>query len=257
VDLGVVSDPRLSMEALAAALEAKMTPEFKQAAEKRTQEITSAKEAKTANDLQKDEELKGSHPLQMAQFASVLARHVPEDVIIFDEALTSSPAITRHMVPTLPGHYFVTRGGSLGVGFPGAIGAKLAHPDKTVIGFSGDGGSMYTIQALWSAVRHGTGAKFVVCNNGSYKLLQLNIDVYWQERDIATHNHPLPFDLSFPAIRFDLLAQSMGVEAVRVEKEEEIGPAIERMMADDKPFLIDLVLEGDHRSDWVQVNCSH
>ncbi len=257
VDLGVVSDPRLSMEALAAALEAKMTPEFKQAAEKRTQEISSAKEAKTATDLQKDEELKGSNPLQMAQFASVLARHVPEDVIIFDEALTSSPAITRHMVPTLPGHYFVTRGGSLGVGFPGAIGAKLAHPDKTVIGFSGDGGSMYTIQALWSAVRHGTGAKFVVCNNGSYKLLQLNIDVYWQERDIATHNHPLPFDLSFPAIRFDLLAQSMGVEAVRVEKEEEIGPAIERMMADDKPFLIDLVLEGDHRSDWVQVNCSH
>jgi len=43
---------------------------------------------------------------------------------------------------------------------------------------------------------------------------------------------------------------------VRVEKEEDIAPAIERMFADDKPFLIDLVLEGDHRSDWVKTNCA-
>ena len=114
---------------------------------------------------------------------------------------------------------------------------------------------MYTIQALWSAVRHNTGAKFVVCNNGSYKLLQLNIDVYWTERNISGHNQPLPFDLSYPAIRFDLLAQSLGVEAVRVEKEEDIAPAIERMLADDKPFLIDLVLEGNHKADWVITNC--
>jgi benzoylformate decarboxylase len=151
----------------------------------------------------------------------------------------------------------VTRGGSLGVGFPGAIGVKLANLDKTVIGFSGDGGSMYTIQTLWSAVRHKAGAKFVVCNNGSYKLLQLNIDVYWKERNIEQHPYPLPFDLSYPAIRFDLLAQSMGVNAVRVEKEEDILPAIERMLADDEPFLIDLVLEGDYKPDWVKTNCSH
>ncbi|TDB64024.1 thiamine pyrophosphate-binding protein [Arundinibacter roseus] len=256
VDLGVVSDPRLSLEALADMLEELMTPEFKAAAERRTCEITDAKAPKIKAELDKDVALAGGHPLQMAQFAQVLATKVPDDVIIFDEALTSSPAVSRYLPPRLPGHYFVTRGGSLGVGFPGAIGAKLAHPQKTVIGFSGDGGSMYTIQALWSAVRHNTGAKFIVCNNGSYKLLQLNIDVYWQERDIPKHDHPLPFDLSYPAIRFDLLAQSMGVEAVRVEKEEEIAPAIERMLADDKPFLIDLVLEGDHKSDWVQINCS-
>jgi benzoylformate decarboxylase len=50
----------------------------------------------------------------------------------------------------------------------------------------------------------------------------------------------------------------MGVDSVRVEKEEEIGPAIERMLADDRPFLIDLVLEGDHKEDsWIKTNCSH
>ena len=192
----------------------------------------------------------------MSQFASVLAEKLPADAIIFDEALTNSPPVTRYIPPTIPGHYFATRGGSLGVGFPGAIGAKMANPDKTVIGFSGDGGSMYTIQALWSAVRHNTGAKFVVCNNGSYKLLQLNIDVYWKEREIQGHNQPLPFDLSYPAIRFDLLAQSLGVDSVRVEKEEDIPAAIDRMLADDKPFLIDLVLEGNYKTDWVVTNCA-
>ncbi|WP_373514727.1 thiamine pyrophosphate-binding protein [Persicitalea sp.] len=256
VDLGVVADPKLSLQALADELEATMTDDYRQAAAARVQELGKAKKQKLAKDFEKDQDQKGKSPLQMSQFAEVLAQKLPSDAIIFDEALTSSPAITRYMPPREAGHYFFTRGGSLGVGFPGAIGLKLANMDKTVIGFAGDGGSMYTIQALWSAVRHKAGAKFVVCNNGSYKLLQMNIDVYWQERDLKKHDYPLPFDLSYPATRFDLLAQAMGVKAVRVEKEEEIGPAIEQMLADDEPFLIDLVLEGDHKSDWVQVNCS-
>ncbi|GAB2558237.1 thiamine pyrophosphate-binding protein [Spirosoma aerophilum] len=255
VDLGVVSDPKLSLQALAKAIESQQTKSQKAAASSRLQAAREAKQAAKTAAAPAPEAAEGK-PLKMGQFAEVLAQKVPQDVVIFDEALTNSPAVQQAIPPRLPGSYFTTRGGSLGVGFPGAIGVKLAHPDKTVIGFSGDGGSMYTIQALWSAVRHKTGAKFVVCNNGSYKLLQLNIDVYWQERSIESREHPLSFDLSYPAIRFDLLAQSMGVEAVRVEREDEIAPAIERMLADDKPFLIDLVLEGNHHSDWVQTNCS-
>ncbi|WAC14465.1 thiamine pyrophosphate-binding protein [Dyadobacter pollutisoli] len=258
VDLGVVCDPKVSLAELLQAIESLITPEQRAVANERIEQIGNTKKQKLASEKELDDKQKGNAPLHMAQFTSVLAEKLNQDeTIIFDEALTNSPALSRYIPPRLAGQYFFTRGGSLGVGFPGAIGAKLAHPEKTVIGFSGDGGSMYTIQALWSAVRHQTGAKFVVCNNGSYKLLQLNIDQYWQEREIPKHDHPLPFDLSYPAIRFDLLAQSMGVDAVRVEKEEDILPAIERMLADDKPFLIDLVLEGDHRSDWVKVNCSH
>ncbi len=87
-------------------------------------------------------------------------------------------------------------------------------------------------------------------------MLQLNIDVYWKERTAPQREYPLSFDLSFPAIRFDLLAQAMGVEAVRVETEAEILPAIERMLADDKPFLIDLVLEGNFVPDKVEAACN-
>ena len=172
-------------------------------------------------------------------------------VAIFDEALTSSPAVSRYWPPQHTGDYFLTRGGSLGVGIPGAIGIKMAQPETTVIGFTGDGVSMYTIQALWSAARHNVAAKFVICNNSSYRLLQLNIDQYWKERSISTHDYPLSFDLSTPPLRFVEIARGMGVEGVRVEKPWEIGPAIKEALAFPGPFLIDLVLESDTHPERV------
>jgi benzoylformate decarboxylase len=257
VDLGVVCDPKLSLAALALVLEEIITPERKKLSEIRIEEFSKAKKIKFDAEVKADQNNKGVGNLHMHQFTEVLSRKLPADAIIFDESLTNSASVTRYNPPSIPGSYFVTRGGSLGVGFPGAIGVKFANLQKTVIGFSGDGGSMYTIQVLWSAIRHNVGVKFVVCNNGSYKLLQLNIDTYWKERSINQHAYPLPFDLSFPQFRFDLIAKSMGVEAVRVEKEEDIEKAIEMMLADDKPFLIDLVLEGNYKHDAVQMNCSH
>jgi benzoylformate decarboxylase len=184
-----------------------------------------------------------------------LAAKLPADAVIFDEALTNSPALTRYRPPKTPGHFFQTRGGSLGVGFPGAIGAKLAMPDKTVFGFSGDGGAMYTIQSLWSAARHNVAAKFVVCNNRSYRLLQANISAYWQEQGIASHDFPLSFDLSKPEINFAEMARSMGVAAVRVASPRDIEPAIEQALAHDGPFLLDVLLEGNVHPEMIGVRC--
>jgi benzoylformate decarboxylase len=161
----------------------------------------------------------------------------------------------RYFPPRRTGSYFLTRGGSLGVGIPGAIGAKLANPGKTVIGFTGDGGSMYTIQALWTAARHNVNAKFVVCNNGSYRLLQLNIEEYWKEGGLPKGDYPLSFDLSHPPLKFVELARAMGVQGVRVEKPWEIGPAIQQMLAHPGPFLVDLVLEGHTNPERVGNTC--
>ncbi|MEU1289233.1 thiamine pyrophosphate-binding protein [Kitasatospora sp. NPDC005856] len=175
------------------------------------------------------------------RFAAELADRAGEGLVLFDEALTASPGLLKHLAPTRPGDYFLTRGGSLGIGIPGAIGAKLARPDAQVVGFTGDGGSMYTIQGLWTAVRYGIGAKFVICNNHRYELLDLNIEQYWGERGIPSHRHPDGFDLGRPDIGFAELARSLGVEAVRVSKPEEVEPAVRRMLAHDGPFLVDLV----------------
>jgi benzoylformate decarboxylase len=163
--------------------------------------------------------------------------------------------VTRYCPPTKPGHFFQTRGGSLGVGIPGAIGAKLANPDKTVIGFTGDGGAMYTIQALWSAARHNIGAKFVVCNNRSYRLLQLNISQYWREQGVPMHDFPRSFDLSKPAIDFAGMARAMGVPGTRVETPDQVGPAIREALDHQGPYLLDVVIEGDTHPEMVGVRC--
>lgn len=255
VDIGMVSDPKLTLAKLATNLEAIMTAEQKAEAKARTAEIATAKAAKRESELERDRHLQDAVPLYLSRFMAELATQLPEDAIIFDEALTNSPAVTRYRPTTKPGHYFLTRGGSLGVGIPGAIGAKIANPDKTVIGFTGDGGAMYTIQALWTAARHNVNAKFVVCNNRSYRILQLNIQAYWQEQGISEHDFPLSFDLSKPAIRFDEIARSLGVEAVRVEKPDEIAPAIKQALSYNGPFLIDLVLEDNVHPEMVGVKC--
>jgi benzoylformate decarboxylase len=255
VTLGIVSDPKLTLAHLAAHIERLQDDRARERASRRVDEITLAKRESTEKAFEHDTAVQGNEPLHMSRFMDEFRKHAPADCIIFDEALTNSPAITRYMPSTQPGQFFQTRGGSLGVGIPGAIGAKLARPEKPVFGFTGDGGAMYTIQALWTAARHNVDAKFVVCNNRSYRLLQLNMAEYWKEQRIAPHEYPVSFDLSKPEIRFDDMAHSMGVPAARIERIDQIEPAIRQALATKGPFLLDVVLEGNVRPDLIGVRC--
>ena len=255
VDLGFISDPKTTLAKLADALHTTMTTAQKVAASNRAKQHAATKEQEMAMQRETDRSVRGTVPLHASQFMEELAAQLPKDALIFDEALTTTPDLLRYLPPTMPGHYFQTRGGSLGVGIPGALGLKLAHPDKTVIGFSGDGGSMYTIQALWTAAHHNIGAKFVICNNHSYKLLKLNIQQYWHERQLPEHEFPASFDLSHPDIQFVALAQAMGVPGVRVEKPEQIAPAIREALNHNGPFLIDLVITSEVPNHPVHIKC--
>jgi len=255
VDIGVVADPKLTLAMLRDALVSTLSPAQKQAAAERLSRIREARGATRAAERERDRASRDDVPVKMSRFMEELAEQLPAGALIFDEALTNSAPIARYRPPALTGEYFLTRGGSLGVGIPGAIGVKLAHPDRAVVGFTGDGGAMYTIQALWSAARHNIDAKFVVCNNLSYRLLQLNVDAYWHERRLEKHDYPLCFDLSQPPLHFAEMARGMGVQGVRVEKPWEIGPAIRQALAHPGPFLIDLVLESDTRPERVGNTC--
>ncbi|MFP4438729.1 MAG: thiamine pyrophosphate-binding protein [Chloroflexaceae bacterium] len=245
VDLGLLSDPKLTLAALAETLDRQLSAGQRQAAQSRTAASAAANQSALAQQRERDAAVRDEVPLHAARFMAELAQQVPPDVMIFDEALTVSPDLTRYMPPTLPGHFFQTRGGSLGVGIPGALGLKLAHPEKTVIGFTGDGGSMYTIQALWTAARYNIGAKFVICNNQSYMLLKLNILQYWQEQvGVEVHAFPHGFDLDNPVIDFAALSQSLGVPAARVEHPDQVAGAIRQMLEHNGPFLLDLVISN-------------
>jgi thiamine pyrophosphate-dependent acetolactate synthase large subunit-like protein len=249
VDLGLVSDPRLTLAALGAALEAALTPAARDDARSRTAARAAEREQLSARMRTEDAEARQGVPLHASEFMEALAARLPEDAIVFDEALTFSPEVTQYLPPRRPGSFFQTRGGSLGTGIPGAIGAKLAHPERTVVGFTGDGGSMYTIQALWTAAHHRIGAKFVILNNGAYQLLRLNIRQYWIDLGLPENPFPGSFGLGDPDLQFHGLAQAMGVGGVRVETREQIGPALDAALADDRPFLIDLVVHNDVTQD--------
>ncbi len=255
VDLGFISDPKATLAKLAASLDATMTGRQKAAAARRASQHAALKEQEISAQRTADRSMRDTVPLHASQFMEELAVQLPKDALIFDEALTTTPDLLRYLPPITPGHYFQTRGGSLGVGIPGALGLKLAHPDKTVIGFSGDGGSMYTIQALWTAAHHNIGAKFIICNNHSYKLLKLNIQQYWHELQLPEHEFPASFDLSKPDIQFATLAHAMGVPGVRVERAEQIRPAIREALNHDGPFLIDLVITNDVPNHRVHIKC--
>ncbi len=255
VDLGVVSDPKLSLAALATALAAKLAPAQKAAAAQRAAALAATKRSADEQARNADTAHAERTPMVSAPFMRELTKQAPADAIIFDEALTNSPALTRYLPPRTPGDFLQTRGGSLGVGFPGAIGLQVLNPGRTVIGFSGDGGAMYTIQALWTAARHNLPAKFVVCNNASYKLLQLNIQQWWHEAGVPPHEFPTCFDLSKPALGFVEMARGMGVAGRRVETPAEIAPAIREMLAHRGPFLLDLVLAGDVHPELIGVRC--
>lgn len=251
VTLSAVADPRETIWSLVRAVERRFAerPEWRRSAAERADRKSKAITERRASELARDREARDRTPPVLARFASELtARCRPEDLIVFDEALTNSPGLCRYLNPP-PGQFFQTRGGSLGVGIPGAIGAKLARPDKTVFAFTGDGGSLYTIQSLWTAAHHKVNAKFVVCNNHGYLLLKLNILQYWEEQlqlpKGSRSSYPSSFDLGKPDIDFLALARGFGVGATRVVCPNEVGPAIDAALRHEGPYLIDLDLGQD------------
>jgi thiamine pyrophosphate-dependent acetolactate synthase large subunit-like protein len=185
--------------------------------------------------------------LHMSAFAEELAKQLPEGAIVYDESITYSTELMRWVPPTTSGGFFETPGGTLGVGIPGAVGVKLAHPDRTVVGFTGDGGAMFTYQALWTAAHYRIGAKFVVCHNASYRILKENIVTYWSDRGLQPDeaNFPPSFDVREPDLDFVSLARGLGVPGCRVSQPAQIAGAITTMLEHEGPYLIELVLARD------------
>lgn len=257
VDMGLLGDPKLTLEALAGSILAARTPTqaakaqaaIAKGAADRAAELAKAQAAATRGD--------GKEPgsLYFGHFARELAKRLPADALVFDEALTNSPSLTAFLQPSEPGQFFQTRGGSLGTSLAGGLGLQAAHPGRTVVAVSGDGGAMYVLQALWSAVRHNLPVKFVICNNRSYRLLQANISQFWTERGITDRPFPTSFDLSKPALNFADLAAGFGVTSLRVETIDQVGSAIDTALAHNGPFLLDVSLEGNVHPEHIGAKC--
>ena len=149
---------------------------------------------------------------------------MPKGTVVVNEAITLTPDVMRTLSFPRAGDYYGTRGGGIGQAVPGAIGVKVAHPDRPVLAISGDGSALYTIQALWTSAHHDLPMVWVILHNRSYRILKFNLDIY-QRRFGLPGDRPYPhMDLTEPEVDFAAIARGFGVAAEQVEQAERDPP---------------------------------
>ncbi len=224
VDLGIVADAK---EALA-ALSAKMPRKERKAwleSDKHCQQVEMEKvilpETKGTGDT-----------INPGEVVATVAEVCGQDAIILTDVGQNQMLGARYS-RFKRSRSFISSGGlgTMGFGIPATIGAKVAAPDRKVCLFVGDGGFQMTIQELGTIMQEQLGVKLVLLNNNWLGNVRQWQELFFKERYSATR-------MINPD--FEKIAQAYGIERVLVEKREDLRPAVERMFADDKPFILDV-----------------
>ena len=152
---------------------------------------------------------------------------------VFVEDLTQVTYAARYVLPVYMPRTYITTGyqGTLGLGFPTALGAKVARPDLPVLAVVGDGGFMFTAQELATAVQHGIPLVTLVFNNNAYGNVQQMQRNLHGNRVIAT-------DLVNPD--FVKLAEAFGALGLRANTLGELADAIQVGLKANGPTVIDV-----------------
>jgi 5-guanidino-2-oxopentanoate decarboxylase len=113
---------------------------------------------------------------------------------------------------------------------PAAIGAKVARPDRAVLALAGDGGFLFTVQELGTAVELGLPLPIVIWNNDAFGQIAQNMREFGIEETAVRPRNP----------DFQALARAYGMNAVKTESLEDITSAIKAALAADGPTLIEV-----------------
>jgi acetolactate synthase-1/2/3 large subunit len=169
----------------------------------------------------------------------VIARLVPEGAIVSDESATSGLGPALALATAAPHDVLSLTGGAIGQGLPLAGGAAVACPDRKVVCLHGDGGAMYTVQALWTMAREHLDVTTVIFANRSYGILNIEL------QRVGADSGPKALsmlDLGNPDLDWVALATGMGVDAVRVDSIDTFRDAFASAMSQHGPRLIEAVL---------------
>ncbi len=242
--VGLIGDPKATLAALLVDVNGKASAGYREAAARRNQALKSLKDADAAAQRARAQKRWDNTPISMPRLMADIASALPTDAIVVDEAITAGPDLARTLSFGKRGDYFGARGGGIGQALPGALGVKVACPDRPVVAISGDGSSMYSIQALWTAAHHDLPIVFVILNNGEYRILKHNMDVYRQRFGAKPDRPYLHMDLGKPRLGFLDLARGLGVSAERITTPGDLTGALSRAIAAKRPHLIEVVIEG-------------
>ncbi|TWA99572.1 thiamine pyrophosphate-dependent enzyme [Bradyrhizobium stylosanthis] len=183
---------------------------------------------------------------QMA-YLNILREVLPANAIVTDE-LSQFGFASWYGFPVYEPRTFITSGyqGTLGSGFPTALGAKVANPDKAVVAITGDGGFMFGVQELATAVQFNIGVVTLVFNNNAYGNVRRDQRERFDGRVVAS-------DLVNPD--FVKLAESFGVAAARVTAPDQFKAAMEKALAHGGPYLISVEVTRDSEvSPWAFIH---
>jgi len=235
--LGIKADCRAAIEALLERLESRPP----HGAADRVAAIAAERRQKRELQLAADRKTWETSPISVPRLMGEIADVLPHDAAVFDEAITGSTVLQRYVTPR-PGRYFRARAGGLGPGLPGALGLKLAMPERPVVGVVADGSAMFTVAAFWTAAHHRIPVTWIVCNNASYRILKENIMDYLGPSHIDRKF--VAMDLTDPPLRYDRIAESMGVYGRRVERADDLRPALEEALGLGAPAVVDVAIQG-------------
>ena len=242
VDVPVVSDAKLALEKLAEWAEPKK--------HKAWLEQIKGWEEENPLEMRRD---KGLSPQMIMEHINA---NYPEGIYVTDVGQHQMWA-TQYL-ELGPENQLITSGGlgTMGFGFPAAIGAKIANPDRDVVCISGDGGMQMNIQEMATAVTQGTNVTVCVLNNYYLGMVRQMQQLFYGKRYIATclrRRPSCPKDCKGPnpacppyTPDFVKLAESYGAYGIRVEKEEDIDAAFaEAKKHTDAPTIIEFMISTD------------
>jgi acetolactate synthase-1/2/3 large subunit len=172
--------------------------------------------------------------LDLWEVMRVFRETVPEDTIVASGAGNFSAWAGRFYPYRSYRTQVATSSGAMGYGVPAGVAAKIAHPQRTVISFNGDGDFLMNGQELATAVQYALPVVFLVFNNNLYGTIRMH-----QEREYPGR----VWGTSLVNPDFAALARAYGAHGETVRKTAEFAPALERALACGKPALIELVYD--------------
>ena len=178
-------------------------------------------------------------PIRPERVCKEISEALPPNGIVVSDTGHAGIWTARFIELRHPGQSYYRTAGSLGWGFPAALGVKCAHPDRPVVCFTGDGGFYYHIAELETARRHNINAVIVVNNNSALNQeIKLNDIAYGgKQRGRAEEMW------RFPEVNFAKVAESFGCAGIRVEKPGELNAALKKAIAMGKPVVVDVVTD--------------
>ena len=169
------------------------------------------------------------------RWLEVMRDVLPDNGLFVDE-FTQVGYVSRVGFPVYRPRHMITPGfqGTLGYGYATALGVKVAHPDKPVLSINGDGGFMYTMPELATAVLHGINLVAVVFADGAYgNVLRMQRELHGNRVIASKFRNP----------DFVRLAESFGALGLRAETPDQLARSLEQGFAADCPTLIEVPVD--------------